>query len=60
MAFVPYRVEALAYNCTFECIGTSHIFELTEDFLMVPEYRIEIAEHENPEIDELVVTAKAM
>lgn len=57
MAFVPYRVEALAYNFQFECIGVSHLFEPLEEGLKVPEYKIEITEHDDPEIDELIVTA---
>jgi len=58
MAFVPYRVEFLAYNFRFECIGVSHIFEPFQEGLLVPEYEIVVTEHEDPAIDELIVTAK--
>ena len=58
MAFVPYHVEFLAYNFRFQCIGVSHIFEPTDEPIYAPEYKIVITEHEDPEIDELIVTAK--
>ncbi len=60
MGFVPLRVESLGYNGTFECIGLCHLFNPLEDGFKVPEYRLEISEHEDPDIDELVVIAVAI
>jgi len=60
MGFVPLRVESLAYNGTFECIGICHLFEPLAEGLKVPEYKIIISEHEDPDVDEIVVTAEAI
>ena len=55
MAFGPLRVELLAYNSTFECIGISHLFDPIEEGYLIPEYKIMIKEHEDPDVDELIV-----
>lgn len=59
MGFVPFRTEHLAYEDRFQYIGTSHIFEPLKEGQMVPEYELKI-EHPAPEVDEIVVTAKAV
>ena len=57
MAFVPLRVELLAYNSIFECIGISHLFDPVEEGYLIPEYKINIEEHEDPDMDELIILA---
>jgi hypothetical protein len=43
MAFVPYRVELLAYRNDFEFIGTSKLFDEHTIGYDVPEYQIVIS-----------------
>lgn len=57
MAFVPYKVEYLVYEDKFEYIGVSHLFNPLEEGGKVPVYRIEISEHEDPDIDNIIVKA---
>ncbi len=60
LQFVPHRAELMAMCDRFEYIGTSPLFEQIAEGMIAREYRIEINEHPDPEIDELVVAAIAI
>ncbi len=58
LGFVPYRAEHLAINDIFEYVGTSYLFDLVKNNETTPEYKINVSQHKDPEIDELIVTAE--